>query len=190
MEFTLYYRGDLKANRGPKDKHQLRQHFQKQLSELWHQAPLSELHEDLLEPDKKESALAPGGSLIHSMGDFQFAPLVCSFLSMVASLRITLLRPEPPGRIITQAGDIDNRLKTLLDGLTMPPHPEALPKGAKPSDDEEPFFCLLEDDNLIAGLSVNSERLLEPDARPSEVVLLVHVQTRPVGVTWQNIALL
>ena len=40
MEFTLYYCGDLKANRGAKDKHRLRRHFHKQLKELWDQPPL------------------------------------------------------------------------------------------------------------------------------------------------------
>ena len=40
MEFVLYYRGSLKANGRPTDKHKLRKHFHKQLSELWNQEPL------------------------------------------------------------------------------------------------------------------------------------------------------
>jgi len=42
MQFTLSYRGELKANRGAKDKHALRLHFHKQLQHLWQQQPLSE----------------------------------------------------------------------------------------------------------------------------------------------------
>jgi hypothetical protein len=52
---------------------------------------------------------------------------------------ITLLRPEAPGNIVTQGGDIDNRLKTLLDALKVPNLPNALPTGAVPEADESPL---------------------------------------------------
>jgi hypothetical protein len=185
MEFTLYYRGELRANRGPRDKHRLRRHFHAQLKELWDEPPLKGKRTALLD------ASGPGDeSIIHSIESFEFAPLVCSGLWLVADLRITLLRPEPPGRIITQAGDIDNRLKTLLDALTMPHQPNALPPNATPSGDESPFFCLMEDDNLIARLDVGSDRLLDPTAQPAEVVLLIHVRTRPTATNYANIDLL
>jgi hypothetical protein len=185
MEFTLYYRGELKANRGPKDKHKLRRHFHEQLKELWDQAPLNGARAGLLEASEEGEP-----SIVKPIGTFEFAPLVCSRLRLVADLRMTLLRPESPGRIVTQAGDIDNRLKTLLDALTMPHQPNALPPGESPSKDESPFFCLFEDDNLITRLDVSSDRLLDPAAEPSEVVLLIYVRTRPTATTWFNIDLL
>jgi hypothetical protein len=49
-------------------------------------------------------------------------------------LKITLLRPEEPGAIILQSGDIDNRLKTLFDALSVPAQPNQLPKNDAPNE--------------------------------------------------------
>lgn len=54
----------------------------------------------------------------------------------IAELSITLLRPEPPGGLITQGWDLDDRLNTLFDALTMPRHSNALPSNAVPQSDE------------------------------------------------------
>ena len=58
---------------------------------------------------------------------------------------IFMLRPEVPGAIITQGGDIDNRLKTLFDALRMPQNENELPKDEIPGTDEVPFFWLFPD---------------------------------------------
>lgn len=184
MEFTLHYRGELKANRGSKDKHILRRHFHSQLAILWQQAPLSD-RDDLLGLDKRNLE----SSIIQSVNGFDFAPLVCVKHHLVAELNITMLRPEPPGAIITQAGDIDNRLKTLFDALKMPKEPTALPNGEQPNDGETPFFCLLEDDNLITKVAVTTDRLLYGDVSKSEVELMVHVTTKTIRATIANIGL-
>jgi hypothetical protein len=107
---------------------------------------------------------------------------------MVADLTITLLRPEPPGRIVTQGGDIDNRLKTLLDALKIPRESE-LPAGEVPSEDESPFFCLVADDALITSLDIKTDRLLDPSAKASEVVLLIRVKTRLLAGTMATLGL-
>lgn len=183
MEFTLHYRGDLKANRGAADKHALRRHFHSQLAILWEQEPLKHMG-DLLGQGKA----VEGSSIIRNINGFDFAPLVNEKLHLIAELSITMLRPEPPGSIITQAGDIDNRLKTLFDALKMPKEPTALPRDAVPGEGETPFFCLLEDDNLITRVSVSTDRLLYR-VRPSEVEMMVHVDTKAIVATWSNIGL-
>jgi hypothetical protein len=106
-----------------------------------------------------------------------------------ANSNITILRPEPPGAIITQSGDIDNRLKTLFDGLKIPTIGE-LPSGDGPMSGETPFYCLLEDDNLITRISVTTERLLEPSKDTAYVELLIRVKTKPTRVTLGNLVLL
>lgn len=176
MEFTLYYRGELRASGGIEEKHRLRQHFHGQLRELWNQEPLLS-HQSFLDFNPPSGEI----SVIREVGAFQFAPLVSSRMHFIADLEITLLRPEPPGSIISQGGDIDNRLKTLLDALKVP-ESNALPSRARPGSDQQPFFCLLEDDNLITGISVKTDRLLDPLARPSEVVLLLYVRARATTV--------
>jgi hypothetical protein len=181
MEFTLYYRGELKSNGGPDDKHRLRRHFHCQLRQLWEQKPLNAFKGSLLvspDPHPLEGNL----SVLRHIGGFAFAPLVSERIHLIAELEILLLRPEAPGSIITQGGDIDNRIKTLLDGLKVPSEPNALPKGAVPQSDETPFFCLLEDDNLITRVSVETDRLLEPVDSNSEVVLFIHIKTKQLTV--------
>lgn len=178
MKFTLTYRGELKSNRGAKDKHELRRHFHRQLKELWTQKPLSGFRRRLLDRSSNDQST----NIVRDIAGFEFAPLICERLALTAELRITLFRPHPPGALVGSGGDIDNRMKTVLDALKVPSEPNALPNGATPSDDEIPFFCLLEDDKLITELSVTTERLLEPDQSPNEVLMLIDVVVRHVEV--------
>ncbi len=170
MNFTLYYRGGLKANGGTTEKHALRKHFHLQLKQLWQQPPLTYF----------DSFYASGGghagSIAHQIGAFRFVPLVCTGLHLVARLEITLLRPEPAGSLVVSGGDIDNRVKTLLDSLKIP-DPNALPRDANPEAGEDPFFCLLEDDSLVTELEVRTRQLLEPGTSRGEVVVLLEVHT-------------
>lgn len=116
--------------------------------------------------------------ILRAKHGFKFAPLVSQTIGAVAELRILLLWPSPAGFIIKSGGDIDNRLKTLLDALKAPLEPDDLPAGTQVQPGEEPFFCLLEDDSLITQLSVETDRLLEPVSSESEVVATIRVSTR------------
>ncbi|MHB1382550.1 MAG: hypothetical protein ACYCXJ_10060 [Thermoleophilia bacterium] len=176
MNFTLYYRGPLKANGGPNEKHAIRKHFHPQLRQLWEQPPLSNFSSFCeFSSDRTDS------SITYQVGKFRFTPLVCTGLHLVAHLDITLLRPEAPGSIITSGGDIDNRLKTLLDSLKIPKESNALPKKSLPDPNEDPFFCLLEDDNLVTEIAVRTKQLLEPAAAKGEVIVLLEVTTIKIG---------
>jgi len=181
MEFTLYYRGALKGNGDPRAKHDLRKIVHQQLKILWEQFPLLEVRSDLLSPNPRPGEV----SLLVSRGGFNFAPLVSEKFRVFAELKITLLRPGPPGSILAPGGDIDNRLKTLFDALKVP-EPGALPAGASPAPDEDPFFCLMEDDKLIHAVSVSTDQLLDSAATRADVVLLIYVKTRVAGMTWGN----
>lgn len=182
MRFMLHYRGPLKANGGVEHKHEIRQNFHAQLARLWVQPPLS---------DWAPHVLAPRGPaqsdycLRRPSAAFTFVPLVTQEMNVVASLTITLLRPEPAGNLITKGGDIDNRVKTLFDALTMPPQ-DQLPKGAVPSADQQPFFyCVLEEDALVTAVSVRTEQLLEPVAA-SVADLTIDVKTEVTRPTMSN----
>jgi hypothetical protein len=52
---------------------------------------------------------------------------------------------------------------------------------------EKPFFCLLEDDNLISKVSINSDRLLSSTADKNYVCLIIKVKTRRISGTWGNL---
>lgn len=182
MRFLLHYRGPLRSNGSPAHKHELRKNFHRQLGVLWTREPLRR-RSDLLRSNEDRRHY----SLLRQQGLFTFVPLVTEHMGIVAELSVTILRPEPPGRLITHGGDIDNRLKTLFDALTMPREPQALPPGATPGVDQVPFFyCLLEDDNLVTSVAVRTEQLLEPGISTSDVDLLVEVRTLAVFRTVGN----
>jgi len=181
MEFRLIYEGPLRSNGDVPHKHQIRKILHPQLKELWHQRPLNEYRE-LLEPVSKKGEV----SVIKTVGEFQFAPLVTSRLDLVAELDVVLLRPEEPGRIVTMTGDIDNRLKTLFDALRCPNNEQEIPEGERPQADETPFFCLMEDDALITSIKVTSDRLLRYD-HPSHVILFIHTRVKATRVSVINL---
>ncbi|MEQ9542808.1 MAG: hypothetical protein RIU46_38980 [Deltaproteobacteria bacterium] len=156
----------------------MRKVFHPQLVDLWSQPPLSAQRSRLLDPNRRPENPPGGWNVLHDVAGHTFAATVNSRLETTAELEIVLLRPEAPGALLAQGGDIDNRLKTLLDALTIPRHENAVPDAFVPAEDERPFHCLLEDDALVTALSVRTHRWLNPDAaRDSEVVLLVHVAT-------------
>jgi len=107
---------------------------------------------------------------------FKFVPLISPRLEAVASLEILLLRPESAGTVITQAGDIDNRLKTLMDALQIPKDNQ-IPKGVVPQEGEEAFYCLLEDDNLVTSLDISTGKLYDAVSSNNEVLLVIGVTT-------------
>ncbi len=183
MQFTLYYRGNLKSNGKPKHKHEIRQYFHSQLRELWQQQPLNDFR-NLID----EAPQSGGLNLIINRNGFNFVPLISEKLALVAELDIQILWPQSPGNIIKNGGDIDNRLKTLFDSLKIP-EANALPKNTSPSNEEKPFFCLFEDDSLITKLSVETDHLLEPVKDSSEVVLFIRVRTRQIKIMWGTIGL-
>ncbi len=79
--------------------------------------------------------------------------------------------------MIQQGGDIDNRVKTLFDALRVPDEKQI--EKFVPAEGEVPFFCLLQDDVLVTGFSVKTERLLEPPVageRPTDVALTIGVK--------------
>lgn len=178
MEFTLFYRGDLKSNGSPDHKQELRRAFHPQLERLWDLEPLKGSREELIDPPEEGGRSDKSIDLRENVGAFTFAPLISAKLCIAADLNITMLRPEEPGAIVLQSGDIDNRLKTLFDALGVPAHSNQIPAGDTPAPTEAPFFCLLQDDRLITSVAVNTDRLLEPMINNNEVVLIIHVKTR------------
>jgi hypothetical protein len=86
------------------------------------------------------------------------------------------MRRGVPGHLLIPGGDIDNRLKTLLDALRVP-HSKDEVIGSPEAHEEPYFFCLLEDDALVTRISVTTDRFLKPlnadISHPQNEVLLV-----------------
>lgn len=183
MELTLFYRGVLASNGGTTEKQSLRRVFHQQLTEFWKQNPLKDyrhLWDSSLPLFKDESDIR------QKRGLFDFVPLVNEHMHLVADLQVHLLRSEPPGSVKAQSGDLDNRIKTLLDALRMPRVADEIPTNDAPSTDERPFFCLLEDDALINSFSVVTHRWLEPGVSRKEAILIVNVRTAVTRLMARN----
>lgn len=121
------------------------------------------------------------------VGGHKYIPLIRKSLSLNCSLKILFLRQEDPGALISKAGDIDNRIKTLLDGLKIPDkdtqdrHPPKL----------DPTYCLLESDFLVSDLDIDTDRLLFPETKyPNEVHLVVEVKVNVLRAGLWNLCLL
>jgi hypothetical protein len=105
-----------------------------------------------------------------------FRPLVRETFALHCGLKILFLRREPPGKIY-QGGDLDGRMKTLLDALTMPQHAEQILE--RHTTECLPLHCLLEDDSMISGLEIESERLLGDNQKTADFVkLTIEVDVR------------
>lgn len=193
MRFRLTYDGELKAegkdSRGP-EKWEIRNHISPQLAELW------ELHPALLGKTfgyARVDGLPAGTKLSHHLkerlrlpvvvGGQEFIPLVRTSFALTCSLDILFLRKQTRGSLVSEGGDLDNRIKTFLDGLTVPKEGQ-MSSGTPISS---PLFCLLEDDKLIADLAVRTDRLLtRPGGSTSEVRLMVDVIVKTTQVTLDN----
>ena len=89
-------------------------------------------------------------------------------LHTAIELDVLILTP-PQERSV---GDADNRLKTLVDGLTRPANSQQMLDFAEPNDGG-PTYCLLDDDNLVQGITLDSRKWHEPKARPGDAFVVI-----------------
>jgi hypothetical protein len=200
MRFVLTYDGLLPSSGSPSDKHNIRVQIHRQLKRQWdvdpcltsirNEKPLSPRRPNESSDLRQLEKLSTYELVRFSCGSFCFIPLVTKNLHLTCSLDITFLRPEEPGQLIRHGGDIDNRIKILFDGLRVPRENEV--SAFSTGEGEEPFYCLLEDDSLVTGLQVRTERLLVPLEPPatSSVRLVMTVVVRPTRITFLNVPFL
>jgi hypothetical protein len=181
MEFRLIYEGQLPSEGKALIKHEIRKQFHVQLAELWDKHRTLQLA-------KERHSLGSGGSgtFLNKLAKkfelegFHFVPLInATAFGLVCELDILFMRRGVPGNLLIQGGDIDNRIKTLLDALRIP-HNKNEVVGSPDVHEQPYFFCLLEDDALVTRINVNTDRLLKP-LKPeighpeNEVFLVIHV---------------
>lgn len=182
MEFRLIYEGPLHGQ-GAKSPHkwEIRRALHPQLQRLWREHPLKEASASLL----AHPALPGKPSVILEKDGLLFAPVVTQRLNLYAEVSVLLFRQQARGKLITDGGDIDNRLKTLLDGLRVP-HGSMEGRNDLPDvPDPTPFYCLLEDDSLVTKVTVESEQLLRP-SKPDEVVAIISVHVKKTMLSADN----
>ncbi len=221
MKFRLTYRGVVKpsqpGNNNETDRQQvsladhkmeIRKVFHRQLRKLWDTHPtLSNLQycEDCgiknqhvsehLGTGLDEHSLAPVKDHLaskFSLDDYKFVPIACKDFNVLCQIDILFLRHGEPNGIV-KGGDLDNRVKTVIDALSKPTQTNQLGcKYQTPVDGEDPFFTVMEDDSLVSSLTVTSDTLLEefetPDQDGRDAMLVISVDIRPYMPTHFNLA--
>jgi hypothetical protein len=218
MKFTLTYEGELGSDKASQ-KWLLRKAFHPQLAELWSvnralrnvkhlQVPHKKgwylqgenhhsIDPQLGDHDPPLAEFTPNSNLTENRNvcfqiqrhGWRYLPLVRESLALICGLDILFLRKEEPGALVKQGGDLDNRIKTLFDGLRMPSKGDPAYDGAEPL--EQPFYCLLEEDSLISQMNVETGRLLtRPGGNASEVKLIVTVTVKAAHVRSYNLPLI
>jgi hypothetical protein len=109
-------------------------------------------------------------------------------LFLTCSLDILFLRRDTPGGAITPAGDIDNRIKTVIDALRRPRYQAELAENETPGEGEDPFFCLMEDDSQVDKFSVATDALLDPTKDNQQAMVVIAVEVRPYHTTTFNLS--
>lgn len=185
MRFTLTYEGPLASSGRPNVKHDIRRQLHPQLKKLWQHQPLKG-HEKWIQYGDAED----DGFMLSTINGHDFVSIVHPYLKLYVELDILILRSEPPGSIVLPGGDIDNRLKTLFDALRAPGNAQEIPPEWTPSVDEQPLFCLLQDDRLISRVNVDTDRLLAPNPQPSHVKLIIRTLVKGFTATWGNLGII
>lgn len=210
MKFTLTYEGELpsggNSSRKAKKKWEIRNVFHPQLVELAgnHRTLRRALrgsiiptntdfgmtqrhHSDPLENEELESSNDGSRRDLYESIDIQgkrFLPIVRESMALTCGLKITFLRKEEPGGLISQGGDLDNRIKVLFDALRMPSESEL--NNNVPEYD--PMYCLLEDDSLITSFNVQTDRFLSnPNSSVHTVFLMIEVDVRVTQAALYNL---
>lgn len=178
LRFRLFYEGRfLSANGDPQraqadkkadHKHEIRRVLHRQMRDLWSERRFlrsgmtsGEIFGLKGERKPLKDKLADISPVING---FRFIPLVHENLDLLCDLKILLMRRDRPGDRPGRAfnpRDIDNRLKVLFDALKMPVDAAELGDN-HPSGDDNPMFVLLQKDELISSVSVETDDLLDP----------------------------
>lgn len=210
MRFHLVYSGSLPASASsskPSDVRRIREDLHPQLANLWATHPaLKALNEDgakriannthllgMQQPTARQMMrLVPQEyqDVIPelSVGTCKYIPLVRESLHLSCELEILFLRQQDPGALVSQGGDIDNRVKTLLDALRMPSKDE---QDRSQQPENSSLYCLMESDTLVSRLDIDTDRLLFPQSeRPHEVHLVIEVSLNVLRVASYNMCLL
>lgn len=168
MPFTLVYQGQLKPRqrtRNGEGAAALRGVFHPQLQERF------------------EYLLKPGlSSQVTEVDGCHYMPIVHARHGIAADIEVTLLAPHG-----LRAGDADNRMKALLDGLTRPANPQQV--GPHDSTDPtQPTFCVLDDDKLVNRLTVDARPWYgrEPGDTASLAVINVTVRANGQTTIWSS----
>ncbi len=186
MKFRLLYQGEIKTYPKQRARHinDIRASFSTQLKRLLEIPPYSAINDYIdLRGYKKYSNKK---NIVKKVGGLTFIPVISPELDLVAELDILMMHPEVLG---TARADIDNRLKTLLDGLRRPQVSQEVTDNLVKKFSNKPVYTLFDDDKLVTKITVNTTHLLDfKDV--NELVLVIAVNIKASRGTKDNLQLI
>lgn len=185
MKFKLLYFGDILINPKKRAQHisDIRMQFHPQLKKLLEHRPWDNMTQYML-PNATKSPITT-----RHVGGIDWNPIITPNLKLLAELDIQMMHPEIIG---VPHSDIDNRLKTLFDGLRAPQNEHEI--GENTPRDIGPIYTLLDDDHLVTKTTINTSHLLSADIfaqcrpnSPDSVFVLIDVNVRVAEGTLENL---
>jgi hypothetical protein len=185
MKFKLLYFGEILVNPKKRAQHisDIRMQFHPQLKKLLEHSPWNNMTRYMM-PGATKSPITT-----KHVGGIDFNPIITPNLKLIAELDIQMLHPEIVGVART---DIDNRIKTLLDGLRCPQNEHEI--GENTPRNIGPIYTLLDDDHLVTKMSINTSHLLsqhifprDPNRINEPVFMMIDVNVRVAEGTLENL---
>lgn len=185
MKFKLLYFGNIFTNPKKRAQHiaDIRMQFHPQLKKLLEHSPWDKLTQ-YMQPDPTKEP-----STTKHVGGIDWNPIITPKLNLLAEIEIQLLHPEIVG---VARSDIDNRVKTILDGLRCPQNEHEV--GENTPKNIGPIYTLLDDDHLVTKLSVNTSHLLSEEIfaknknmTSDEIFMMIDVNVRVEEGTLENL---
>lgn len=198
-----------KGNALANNKHEIRKQIHTQLKNMWEKHPVisgikickickknhaldivddTDRHElqNLADYVQEHADLKKAMQELNN-NNYAFCPLVSSALGLQCAIDILLLREDAVAGVY-KSGDLDNRIKTLIDGLTMPRTSDQIPANSTPSAAETPFYTLLADDNIISSLKVETDTRHKAEGDESFVTAIITVDVKPINPNFINLS--
>lgn len=188
MRFPLTYEGPLPSTGNPRRNGML-----PKLDQIWsiRNAISPQVHSQMKTHPAFQGDTGSSRALINAISQpikvegHEFYALARAAFKVKCELEIEMHVNHPIATIVTNGGDLDNRLKTLFDALRVP-HGSQEFRGHAPNLD--PYCCLLEDDVLVSALRVETFRnpAAPPTAGLDYVRLNIKVRIDPMAWDYVN----
>jgi hypothetical protein len=165
MKLRLTYEGELKSGQDESisrlvHKHEIRKQLHPQLKDFWRIHPGLAHIARVKDPLSSKLYIETIADAYTRGSGHRFVPLAQKDMNLMCKIEVLLLRRPAEGGGVYSKGDLDNRIKTLIDALQVPFDSKGIPEDG-PSNDERPYFyALFDDDKIISHLSIETDYLL------------------------------
>ncbi|GLS36076.1 hypothetical protein GCM10010869_16650 [Mesorhizobium tianshanense] len=134
--------------------------------------------------DSDFAAKAP--NFLRNVGNQLFVPFYGEAVGVGVKLEIKLLTGMPQQQAVISSGDLDNRIKRIIDAMRAPTQKGELTANLEPNSR---WYCVMDDDSSVKEVTASLAPYLDSNDR-SESFVFIRVRTSPNAVTFANLAML